>query len=113
MLKDWTYVTKLLPHLFIIHKDMREKFIRNKKEQMLCTMLEEHPARAYEAICFEIESDKGEIYEGIEDYFKMADGQYIYKGEFVSREFLWKRFENLPCRIKMTAYVREEDLDDE
>lgn len=109
MMKEWTYVTNLLPKMFIIHKDMHEKFMLDKKQQMVCTMIEEHPSMAYEAIRFEIESNECEIYVAIEDYFKRADGQYIFKGEFVSRDFLWEHFKNIPTRIKMTASIEEEN----
>lgn len=110
---DWTYIANLLPRLFYIPSERRKDFIFDQKRRMLGKMLEEHPARVYEAICFETKSNECEIYEGIENHFKRADGQYIYNGEFVSREFLWEHHKNLPCRIKMTVYVREENLEDE
>ena len=110
---NWTYTSNILPHLFYTPSDRIKDFIHDRKRQMLCAMFDEHPASVYEAICFKLKFDKGKIYEEIENWFKKADGRYIYNGEFVSREFLCKRFGNLPCRITMTVYAKEEDLESE
>lgn len=108
-MNDYIYVTTLLPMLFLIPTETQKDYILTIKQRMLCKMLEELPAKCYEAVCFEFERKKAIVYEEIE-FFKQADGRYIYNGDFVSREFLEKKFENLPYRIKMTVHVRKENL---
>lgn len=108
-LNDYVYCANLLPKVLFMPDEIIKRYILAQKQKMLCMLMEDHPASVYEAVCFEIESNEGEIYNAIEDYFKKADGRYIYNGKFVSREFLWERFKNLPCLIKMTVYVREEE----
>ena len=104
------YCANLLPKVLFMPDEIIKRYILAQKQKMLCMLMEDHPASVYEAVFFEIESNEGEIYNAIEDCFKKADGRYIYNGKFVSREFLWERFKNLPCRIKMTVHVREENL---
>lgn len=104
-------VAYLLPELFYIPTESYKDYIRDKKCSLICKVMEDYPATIYDAVCFDLEENKGRVYEAIENHFKTADGRYIYKGNFVSREFLEKRFENYPFRIKLTVYVRKENLE--
>lgn len=103
-------VTMLVPHILYIPRERREDFIRNTKEKMLCDLMEKYPAKAYKDICFELEASEADLYEAIEKNFKREDGQYIFHGDFVSRESIEKELENVPFRVKMVACVRQEDL---
>lgn len=110
MLNDYTYVTELLPKSFLIPEDHVEDFVLASKKQMLCKLVEDHPAQAYEQIVFETKINENEIHKAIEFCFKRSDGQYFYHGQFVSREYLWDHFKECPWILVMRVRAYETAL---
>lgn len=104
-------VASCVPHILYIPRENRRGFIRHVKQQLLCDLVEKYPARAYDSIRFEMASTLSERSKVIEENFKQKDGRYIFHGEFLSREAIEKELEDIPLRIKMTARVRREELE--
>lgn len=100
-----TSVKNLLPDLLRVSPDWHEMFIKTTKYRMMNELMDEYPSNRYELVCFDFERSDAELFEAIELEFKRLDGRYIYDSEFVSREFLEKKFENIPCKIRLTAYA--------
>lgn len=100
-----TAVKKLLPAILYIPLERYEDFIGDQKKRMVCDLMDEYPENRYELVCFDVEGSDAELFEAIEHNFKGRDGRYHYDGNFVSREFLEKKFENIPCQIRLTAYA--------
>ena len=100
-----TLVKRLLPDLLRIPPECYESFIKTTKYRMVNDMMAKYPSNRYELICFDIERSDAELFEAIEVAFKRLDGRYVYNSEFVSREFLEKKFENVPYKIVLTAYT--------
>lgn len=102
---------KLLDEIFFVPIEKRNIYINIKKAELMRLIMKEYPAKRYEAVVFDIETNTPELYEGIDRAFKCLDGRYLYEGFKVSRDFLIHTFRDLPCSIHLTVYVEEENLE--
>ena len=92
-------------------EESRQRLVADCKAKMVSIMMEKYPARAYVELAFETQKLDGEELARWVDCYRRADGMYIYRGEFVTRQFLEEEFSQIDAILKLTAYVRADDLE--
>lgn len=76
------------------------------KEQMLSELVHSCGGN-YHSVSFYVTppTSKSELTERVESY-KTTQGRYLYRGEFVSREYLEEILANEVYKVEMEAYVQ-------
>ena len=105
--------TRLPFPIYYYGEEGRKRLVADCKAKMVRDMMEKYPARAYVELAFETQRLEGEELERRIDPYRRADGRYIYRGEFVTRQFLEEELSQIDAVLKLTAYVRSEDLEQE
>ena len=102
------HVSRFLPYLsYCLRVDM-DKLISMHKKKALEDFIEKYPSITHFETLFELEkASKTEICEAVEGF--KIDGRYIYKGEFVSREYIEEELSKVDTKLITTICFMEAD----
>lgn len=108
-LKKVQYKAKLMPDIAHCLVQNRDDLVKYFKQKAVGDLIEEYPNIIYSEIYFDLQKMSGpELCESVE-YFKTVSGRYLYRGEFVSREWLENELSQLDTLLTMTAWIKEKE----